>query len=916
MTLDPSELLKKATEFMQEAGRVAAEAMKKAEASGRDADLAAKKAAAASDHAAPAKKAALQQEAKKRAEAEAERADREEEAADRAREQGALNAKTARVEAEIRAREARSEAREQAKDVREQGEDVAKGLVEAAQAMRGSGITSGAAEPLERQAKAVREAAEAKAKDIEKAGEAASNRELRDGEIAAKAALKAADEVAQDHEGAAEDARDAAAAARESARMNVERPPQKRAEADSDHADVPAKKQAVQDRPTDNSTAEDGPATAPSGSGASQSAAPQDLSTAELKEMADKYSSAAEALHKRRLDHERNIDPEDHRHETSSKMAGVDAQLKQELKYRDAIKSERLSELKKAESLEREAQRLEGKKGQEGLAQEKHEAAQVAAARAERMIAEQKNADAQVAKLQEQQKALQKDWERELDEHLGKGGELEKTADQMDDAAKAMSEAYRARQKADEAAAEAKKAFDESGQEDLQLRLKAETAAAEASQALAKAQNMTPQDAAGRKALEDAGVPASAQPTTPAAPTMPATPVTVGGAGDADGAPADLHARVVAQTSEAEAARSRLVDALRKSEADDVTQENERLLIEKAQIQEASELVEMRRTLVAEAQAKVAEQQAELQTAVANKDPGATELRERLEANAALLQGRQDSLAAAETRVAGLKPRADQIDKRLAENTSSMAERTKRWDAAEAELDRFEEQTTLLAKAEAKFAEAARTHDPQALAEAKAALGQAQATKVDHAVIRNEVPDFSAGDGPSAPSPVGPPKAGDTGAPEIPTPETKTVSEVTPGIPSAPDGLSAHGSNDAEDDLVGNIETPSGAGADRDFTGIATSERALSGGQELHGDPWATQQDQSPTIPADSRFATVVRESHDGMDGQISLAPDPAAGEAVGQDQSFAEQPTVALVDPENEDGLDEQSHDGSGWVG
>lgn len=296
--------------------------------------------------------------------------------------------------------------------------------------------------------------------------------------------------------------------------------------------------------------------------------------TAELRALTEKYSDAAQALHKRRLDQARTGDPDDHRREVARESAGVDAQLKRATDSRDHAKSQREQFEKDAARLEREANSLD-RQGMSALAEEKREEGELAAARAERQATVIKEADAQVSTLQARKEQLDKQWAEEIDQHLGdpKGTELEKTADQMDDATRVMGDAYRASLDADNLRLRAEHAGNE-GKADLkaQLEKQAQEAEAKSAQLLKQARRTAPTDEQSQQALKDAGIPVEPPAQAPeagapdlppdAAPvqaTPPATSDVVGDDGMADepqeiaGAlaqPAEVPAAPVAQESD------------------------------------------------------------------------------------------------------------------------------------------------------------------------------------------------------------------------------------------------------------------------------------------------------------------------------------------------------------------------------
>lgn len=249
-----------------------------------------------------------------------------------------------------------------------------------------------------------------------------------------------------------------------------------------------------------------------------------DPTAAELDALADKYAAAGKAVHQRRLDEERTVDADDKAFNEGVEKAHVmDDALTRLAKDRVEVEATRTEARATADRLQREASALDGKE-----AEEKREEADLAIARAERQTTKLKELDEREANLKTQLETLKKDLNADVEREAQTSEQLEKTGDQLDDAARAMAKAHESRVAADKAFAEAKVARD-AGNQDLgnQLELKAQTAAAESRQLFEQAKQMAPKDDYARKALEDVGVPvepAVAPPVT--APSVTAPPVT------------------------------------------------------------------------------------------------------------------------------------------------------------------------------------------------------------------------------------------------------------------------------------------------------------------------------------------------------------------------------------------------------
>jgi hypothetical protein len=163
-------------------------------------------------------------------------------------------------------------------------------------------------------------------------------------------------------------------------------------------------------------------------------------------------------------------------------------------------------------------------------------------------------------------------------------------------------------------------------------------------------------------------------------------------------------------------------------------------------------------------------------------------------------------LTEAEQAEAALKPRAEEVQRRLDEINAVKTADEQASDAAEAELDKLEQQTALLDQARQKFAEANQTRDPATLRSAQALLVQADAITVDRAVVQAYLPDF----------PVEQPAAAE------PTVKSPTTPAVDPLPGDSTDSTSVPGASVLGDDDIDGLN-PIDDGQQPDVGAVATS---------------------------------------------------------------------------------------------
>jgi hypothetical protein len=247
-------------------------------------------------------------------------------------------------------------------------------------------------------------------------------------------------------------------------------------------------------------------------------------SAAELREMTEKYSNAAQALHKQRVDakmpdegYEKNMD-------SRLELKGLRSQLEETTKARTEWPADIKKHHEAADQLNHEATQLD-RQGKSKEAEEKREEADLESGTAtglERALTEVNEREATIKARIE---TVEKDMTAYSEGSAGRRqqqDQLEGTADKLDDSARAMGDAYRARLDADDLRVQAAQAGNE-GKADVraQLEQQAQAADARANQLLQQARQLVPQDDVARKALDEAGVVQEPPVSPPAADAQP-----------------------------------------------------------------------------------------------------------------------------------------------------------------------------------------------------------------------------------------------------------------------------------------------------------------------------------------------------------------------------------------------------------
>lgn len=249
-----------------------------------------------------------------------------------------------------------------------------------------------------------------------------------------------------------------------------------------------------------------------------------DLSAAELRELTVKYSNAAQAVHQQRVDAMMPSDDYEKNTDTKLQLKGLRAQLEETSKVRAEWPGDIKKHQDNAERLNHEATQLD-RQGKSKEAEEKREQADLETGTAKGLEKALGEIDEREATIKARVEELQKDNEAFIagaPARKQQQEQLEGTADKLDDVARTMGDAYRAKLDADELRTRAAQAGD-NGNGDLksQLEQQAQAADARSSQLLQQARQLVPQDDVARKALDEAGVVQEPPASPPAAESQP-----------------------------------------------------------------------------------------------------------------------------------------------------------------------------------------------------------------------------------------------------------------------------------------------------------------------------------------------------------------------------------------------------------